>query len=277
VDSSRFFSLIAVTVFLAVGAYVGTSLYDRVDSPVTQAVTYYHYRDTAALQGIVIRQEQSLSLARGYSFAAQDGQRLSAGEILTLDPKGQGVPAELAGTYFDKTDGFEYLSIDSIDALDLSALESLLSAKPKESADGRYVTGSTWYYWAEAEASAKLQSSGSCSVQFEGMSEAVNAQIISLSPASAGKQAILLRLTQGGSQYLSLRKCQATALFSQYSGLYLPLSALHEDEEGNKFVYTLNVVDTQVQPVELIYTGKDFALALSSDSGLQPGDIVVVR
>jgi len=100
VDSSRFFSLIAVTVFLAVGAYVGTGLYTRVDSPVTQAVTYYHYRDTAKLQGIAIRQEQGLSLERGYSFAAKDGQRLSAGEILTLDSKGQGVPVEQAGTYF---------------------------------------------------------------------------------------------------------------------------------------------------------------------------------
>jgi hypothetical protein len=276
VDSSKFFSLIAVTVFLAVGAYVGTGLYTKVDSPVTQAVTYYHYRDTAQLQGIAIRQEQGLSLARGYSFAAQSGQRLSAGEILTLDPKGQGVPAKLAGIFFDRTDGFEYLSIDSIDALDLSALENLLSAKPKESADGRYVTESAWYYWAEAEASAGLPDSGSCSVQFEGMSQSVSAQIISLSPASAGKQAILLRLNQGGSEYLSLRKCQATGLFGQYSGLYLPLSAVHEDEGGGKFVYTLDVLGTQAQPVELIYTGKDFALA-QTGSGLQAGDLVVVR
>jgi hypothetical protein len=109
------------------------------------------------------------------------------------------------------------------------------------------------------------------------MNETVSAQIISLSPASAGKQAILLRLTQGGSEYLSLRKCTATALFSQYSGLYLPLTALQEDEKGNKFVYTLNTVGTKAQPVELVYIGKDFALAKSSDSGLQVGDVVVVR
>jgi hypothetical protein len=114
-------------------------------------------------------------------------------------------------------------------------------------------------------------------VQFEGISQSVSAQIISLSPASAGKQAILLRLNQGGSEFLSLRKCQATGLFGQYSGLYLPLSAVHEGEGGSKFVYTLDVLGTQVQPVELIYTGKDFALAQTGDSGLQVGDLVVVR
>jgi hypothetical protein len=55
------------------------------------------------------------------------------------------------------------------------------------------------------------------------------------------------------------------------------LSAVHEDEDGSKFVYTLDVLGTQAQPVELIYTGKDFALAQTGSSGLQAGDLVVVR
>lgn len=275
-ESSRFFSVIVGCIFLAICAYIGAGLYSRIGSPKTYAVSYVQLEETVELQGIVLRQEQSLTLGRGEVFAAQSGQRLAAGELLTLGSKGQGLCAPCSGIYYDSTDGFEYLSIDDIQYEDICALDALLDAKSKQKADGRLVTSGIWYYWAIYSGAAALPVNGSCKLQFDGFEDEASAQLIGISSADDGRQALLLRLNQGSEEYLSLRKVGARLLIGQHSGLYVPLSAITADGEGNEFVYILNAGAYDSVPVELIYTGSDFALVKQSDSGIQVGDLVVI-
>ena len=264
--------------FLAVCAYIGAALYSRVEQPEIEAVRLLQVQESARLQGIVLRREQSLSFSWGSKLLAQDSQRLAAGETLAVDMLGQELLCPCSAVFFSRTDGFEDLGPQDIEADDVSALEKLLNRKAGESADGRLVTDTAWYYWALTSSKDELPASGQCSIQFEGLEESVQAQVLSLSESSGGKRAILLRLTQGGSEYLSLRKTEAELLFSRHSGLYLPEEALMQEADGSEFVYILSAGIAEKQPVEIIYRGSGFALAApgSTPQSLREGDRVIV-
>ena len=277
-ESSGFFSLVAGTLFLAVCAYGGAALYRQVEQPEIVTVQRAHLRESAELEGIVLREEQSLCFDRGTRPLVPEGQRLAAGQALALDASGQELLSRNAGIYFSQTDGFEGLDAGSIDAGDASALEALLAEKPEKGGEGRLVTGSAWYYWALCSDKQALPDSGACRIEFAGMDESVPARIISLSPPENGRQAVLLRLNQGGSAYLTLRKTGAKLLFSEHSGLVLPEEAIQQAADGSKFVYTLSAGTMEARAVEITYTGDGFSLAAfgTGPEALREGDRVVI-
>ena len=277
-ESSGFFSLVAGTLFLAVCAYGGAALYRQVEQPEIVMVQRTHLRESAELEGIVLREEQSLCFDRGTRPLALDVERLAAGQILALDASGQELLSQQAGIYFSETDGFEGLDAGSFDAGDVSALEELLAERPVKGGEGRLVTGCAWYYWALCSDKQALPDSGACRIEFEGMGESVPARIISLSLPENGRQAVLLRLNQGGSEYLKLRKTGAKLLFSEHSGLVLPEEAIHQAADGSKFVYTLSAGALERRTVEITYTGDGFSLAAFSAApeALREGDRVVI-
>ena len=277
-ESARYFSLTAALVFLALCSYGAAAVYARVEQPEVETVRVLHVQESAELQGIVLRREQILSFSWGTRLLAQDSRRVSAGEALAVDLAGEDLLSPCSAVFFSDTDGFEFLSPQDIDPGDIQALEDLLEEKPARRGDGRLVTDTAWYYWALTSSKEALPDSGQCSVKFDGMEESIDARIISLSESRGGKRAVLLRLTQGGSEYLSLRKTGAELLFSLHSGLYLPNEAVMQDEAGNKFVYILSSGIAEKQPVEIIYTDSDFSLAASDPSpgSLKEGDRVLM-
>ena len=276
-ESSRFFSLVAGTLFLAVCAYGGAALYRQVERPEIVTVQSARLQESVELRGIVLREEQSLCFPRGTRPLAPEGQRLAAGQALALDGAGQEILCGQPGVFFSETDGFEGLGIESLDPGDAAALEALLEEKPEAGGDGRLVTGWVWYYWALCPEGQALPLSGSCRIEFAGMDESVPARIICLSPPEKGRQAVLLRLNNGGSEYLKLRKTGAKLLFSEHSGLYLPEEAIQLAEDGSQFVNTLSAGTLEPRAVEITYTGEGFSLAAfgTGPEALREGDRVV--
>ena len=276
-DSSRFFSLVAGALFLAVCAYGGAALYRQVERPEIVTVQSARLQESAELTGIVLREEQSLCFDRGTRPLAPEGQRLAAGQALALDSAGQEICSRQAGVFFPQTDGFEALNLESAGSGGVAALEALLAQKPEKGGEGRLVTGWVWYYWALCPDTQELPQSGACRIEFAGMGESVPARIIRLSAPENGRRALLLRLNQGGSEYLKLRKTGATLLFSEHSGLYLPEEAIQQAEDGSQFVYTLSAGALERRTVEITYTGQGFSLAAfgSGPEALREGDRVV--
>lgn len=277
-ESSRFFSLVAGTLFLAVCAYGGAALYRQVERPEIITVQRSRLRESAELTGIVLREEQRLCFDRGTRPLARDGERLAAGQALALDDAGQEIPSPRSGIYFSESDGFEGLDAGRIEAGEITRLEELLAAKPKKDSTGRLVTGCAWYYWALCPEGQALPQSGACQIEFAGLEESIPARIVSLSPPENGRQAILLRLNAGGSSYLKLRKAEAKLLFSEHSGLYLPEGALQQAADGSEFVYTVSSGSLARREVEITYTGDGFSLAAfgTGPEALREGDRVVV-
>lgn len=263
----RFTRLIAAVLFLAVCAYAGAKLWQDLDgTPETQTVHSVTLTDSAALNGIAIRREQSFCPAGGSGLA--DGDRLPAG---TADAAGSAL-------YYSRSDGLESLSPERLSGLDVPALEALLSQSPAPDDSGRLVLDFGWYYAAFVAADAPVPASGRCRVLFEGFDTPASAQILSLSPAQNGQRALVLRLTVGGDDYMSLRKCSAQIIFSEYSGLSLPEEAVHKDADGNTFVYTVTAGVVERKTVDILYTDGDGCIAAFSSAAdaLREGNRVIV-
>ena len=260
--------LIAGVLFLAVSAYVGARLWSRVESaPETQTVRAVTLTDSAELEGIVIRREQSFRPAGEGLFS--DGERLPAGTVSDLPG---------SALYYSSCDGLESLCPELLDGLDVQRLRELLSQKPSPREGGRLVLDYAWYYAALVPADEPVPDSERCRVLFEGFEVPAEAGILSLSPEENGQRALVLRLTLGGDAYMKLRKCSAKLIFSEYSGLSLPEEAVHEDEDGKYFVYTITAGVVERRTVDIIYTEGDICIAAFSSGaeGLREGNLVIV-
>ena len=135
-----------------------------------------------------------------------------------------------------------------------------------------------WYYAALVPADEPVPDSGRCRVLFEGFDLPAEANIMSLSPEETGRRALVLRLTLGGDAYMTLRKCSAKLIFSEYSGLGLPEEAVLQDEDGNNFVYTITAGVVERRAVDILYSDGDLCIAAFSSEadGLREGNQVIV-
>ena len=260
--------LIAAVLFLAVSAYAGAKLWNGLEPvPGTQTVYAVTLTDSAELEGIVIRREQSFRPAGEALFA--DGERIPAGTVPTVSG---------SALYYSSCDTLEDLGPELLDTLDVAGLRSLLSRKPSPREGGRLVLDHAWYYAALVSAEEPVPDSGRCRVLFEGFEGPAEASILSLSPPEDGQRVLVLRLTLGGDSYMSLRKCSARLIFSEYSGLYLPEEAVHQDEDGNQFVYTITAGVVERRAVDILYSEGDVCIAAFSAGaeGLREGNLVIV-
>ena len=260
--------LIAAVLFLAVCAYGGAKLWRGLEpAPETQTVYAVTFTDSAELEGIVIRREQSFRPAGEALFA--DGERIPAGTVPTVSG---------SALYYSSCDTLEDLGPELLDTLDVAGLRSLLSRKSSPQESGRLVLDHAWYYTALVSAEEPVPDSGRCRVLFEGFEVPAEASILWLSPPEDGQRVLVLRLTLGGDSYMSLRKCSARLIFSEYSGLYLPEEAVHQDEDGNQFVYTITAGVVERRTVDILYSEGDVCIAAFSAGaeGLQEGNLVIV-
>ena len=259
--------LIAAVLFLAVSAYAGARLWSSVErSPETQTVRAVTLTDSAELEGIVIRREQLCPAGEGLFT---DGERLPAG----TDPS---VPG--SALYYRSCDGLESLSPELLEELDVQGLQTILAQKPSSQEGGRLVLDYAWYYAALVPADEPVPDSGRCRVLFEGFDLPAEANIMSLSPEETGRRALVLRLTLGGDAYMTLRKCSAKLIFSEYSGPGLPEEAVLQDEDGNNFVYTITAGVVERRAVDILYSDGDLCIAAFSSEadGLREGNQVIV-
>lgn len=267
---SRFFSALTAILFLAVCAWTGAYAYSRAETPRTAVLEYKTLTDSAMLCGIAVRSEQPICFDRSVSLTAEDARRIPAGGQLGMTRDGSRVCSSGSAVFFSDCDGYEYLSPAQLEGLTVDSVQALLDGKPQSGDyDGRLVAGYVWYYAALTEHSDKLCENGRCRVLFDGFAQPVDAAIIYLSPEVSGKNALLLRLTAGGSDYLSLRRTDARLVFSEYSGLAVPPKAVFTDSDGNNFVYTLTAGLSQRLAVDIIY--QDEELSLIEAAGLREG------
>ena len=258
----------AVAVFLAVCAYAAAWLVNGLGGGVhTAKVHGRELMESAVIEGIAVRAEEPVPVSAGIA----DGTRVPAGT------DGFARPA----VCFSQTDGYEYLTPEMLDGLTVEALRGILSAEPeKASAGGRAVYGFEWYFAALADDGVPLRESGSCEILFGEFEKSTAAEIVSVSAAENGQRALLLRLTAGSPEYLSLRRSDAEIIFSRYSGLELPLEAVHTDGEGNNFVYISTAGIVRSLDVDIIYTDEAGGICLAAQDAsydaLREGNTVIV-
>lgn len=269
---------LAALLFLAACAYMGAAFFGGLEDDMeTVSAEKLSLRDTAELSGIALRREQVLCSPLEAELLAGEGRRLPAGGAAARLEDGSLVTAGESALFFTGLDGFEYLSPDSLGSLSPEGLRQLMAEEPRdyEGAFGRLVLGGDWYYAALCSQPLKLEP-GPVTLLFEGREESLQAELMSLSHQGE-ETALLFRLRDGGAEYMSLRRTEAELLFGEYTGLRVPAEALHADEDGNEFVYTLTAGQPQRRTVEIIYKSGDFCLcALSPEAqSLKEGNQII--
>lgn len=269
---SRFVRCVAAALFLAVCAYTGAGLLgDLSPRTRTAVVRRASALDSVELEGLVVRRERPIR-SPGGPISAADGQRLSAAAAAALAGEAAG-PA----VFFADADGLEDLTPELLEDLSPAGLQALLEREPERTGAGRLVTDYAWYYAALAPEETAADR-GPCTLCFEGLEERVPARLIALSRAEEGQRVLLFRLTQGGRDYLSLRRTGARLILAEYSGLELPEEAVFTDGDGSGYVYTLSAGGTEKKPVEILYRteGRCIAAASRQEDALREGSRVLL-
>lgn len=197
-------SAVAAVLFLAVCAYLGAALYERVELPSpSPEMTPAAVRGAAFLQGIAVRSERSFR-SEGDVSGLENAERVPRGAVCG------DVTAESSAVFFSETDGYEYLSPERLEELTAESLTELLALPPAERGDFRLVYGRDWYIAAFSD--SPLPEHGRGRFYPDGLSGYYGAEIVSVCPDTDGSRVVLLRLTAGDEAALSLRQVTGTLL-----------------------------------------------------------------
>ncbi len=262
-------------VFLTLCAYGGVNIWNHFNRDYeTVRVSSASLKDSVRLRGIAVRREQVICSPMDDSEFPSDGDRLSAkaAEAFSGDYEGSAL-------FFKNIDGFEYLSPEDFYYMEPGELEDILNEKPeREKGDGKLISGFDWYFAALSDDSYKIPPPGECTLRFEETGGKLPARLLKISQPEKGKLLLLFRLNQGGEEYMKLRKTEAELVFSEYSGLNLPINAVHTDGDGNEYVYTLTAGKPERRAVEIIYKyGENCIAAINPEAeALREGNLLII-
>ena len=259
----------------------------------------------AELRNLVMKRDYTYSdtsdlSARLSELQAQlDSLRAQAGSSVRR------ITAPEAGLYSAVVDGYEtVLTPESLEGVTPGRLAAL---KPDESGlpnhVGKLVLGDDWYYAAvlpESDAQT-LAESGNLKLRFaKGVSRDLDVELTYISEAENGRVAAVFQ----GDTYLAeltlLRQQSAEVIRRTITGIRVPKEAVRvrertvTDEDGAESVvsetgvYCVVGMEARFKPVEVLYSGEDFALVRSTlDTAeevtqtqeklrIRPGDEVIV-
>ena len=273
-------------------AALGAEVSLRLDAQILQTIRNYRGAlaadrlDTAEDYGDELR---SLVMKRDYTYS--DTADLSArlaelqSQVNTLQAQAgssvRRITAPESGLYSAVVDGYETIltpeNVEQLTPGQISALEPDESGLPNNV--GKLVLGDTWYYVAVVEESEAqtLEESGTLKLRFaKAVSQDLSVELIHVSEAENGRVAVVFR----GDTYLSgltlLRQQSAEVIRQTYTGIRVPKEAVRvrertvTDEDGTEStvnetgVYCIVGMEARFKPVDVLYSGEDFALVRST-------------
>ena len=195
----------AALLFLALCAWAGAALY-AILSPKAEAAAAVKAPRERTLEGLALRRELPLPEGAALPGGLREGERLPAGALGSLVPEGTG-----SAVWFSVLDGYEHLSLDALERVDVASVRALLDTPPEPTPSaGRLVLGRDWYLAALGPAGDYPQPGERCRVSVTGLDYPLDGRVIAVSEPEMGRQALLLRLTDGSPEALCLRKCRFT-------------------------------------------------------------------
>lgn len=208
-------------------------------------------------------------------------------ELHQLENAGAGrgsITAPAAGLFTSMTDGYESLTPDMLENLTPDGVDALERTAPTKTASaiGKLVTAKKWYFASvmnKADAD-RLNLNGSASLDFpQHYNGTVSATVMSKSePDSSGKVAVVFACNAALADTLAMRKTTADVVYSEHTGLRVPLKAVHMDDDGQSYVYVVTAAQLEKKPIEIIYQTDDYCLVAQSteSNALCAGNEIVV-
>lgn len=186
---------------------------------------------------------------------------------------------EESGIFSSYTDGFEsivdYSKATEIDAATLkSCIEKVSESENDSSSFGKLITSYEWYFCCvvPSEDTVKISDGDTLNVTLKSSDDILKCQVITGADPDLNTEetVLVLRCSDMNSRIASMRLEDIEIRYSEYEGFKIPASAVHVDDNGEKFVYALISNTVEKRSGEIIYSTKDYVVfgydAQNSDS-----------
>lgn len=208
-------------------------------------------------------------------------------ELETLEAQSAGdtsaILAGKAGTFSAAVDGYEsVLTPERLKEMTVAEFESVQPDETDANAIGRLVTSATWYYACVVPASelSGVEEGNRATLTFaRDYYQPVTMRVARLGGNEAGSRLLVLSSDRALQNVTLLRQQSAEIVFTSYSGLRVPKSAVRV-ENGQTGVYILEGTLAKWKPITILHdTGESYVVTLdtSSTNNLWPGDELIIN
>ena len=208
-------------------------------------------------------------------------------ELETLEAQSAGdtsaILAGKAGTFSAAVDGYEsVLTPERLMEMTVAEFESVQPDETDANAIGRLVTSATWYYACVVPASelSGVEEGDRATLTFaRDYYQPVTMRVSRLGGNEAGSRLLVLSSDRALQNVTLLRQQSAEIVFTSYSGLRVPKSAVRV-ENGQTGVYILEGTLAKWKPITILHdTGESYVVTLdtSSTNNLWPGDELIIN
>ena len=235
------------------------------------------------LKGLILRRTGSGSDSDSLQ------SRISAlqAEHETLEAQSAGdtsaILAGKAGTFSAAVDGYEaVLTPERLMEMTVAELEAVQPEETDANAIGRLVTSTTWYYACIVPANelSGVEEGDRATLTFaRDYYQPVSMRVARLGGNEAGSRLLVLSSDRALQNVTLLRQQSAEIVFTSYSGLRVPKSAVRV-ENGQTGVYILEGTLAKWKPITILHdTGESYVVMLdtSSTNNLWPGDELIIN
>lgn len=200
----------------------------------------------------------------------------------TISSGSNAVNAGVSGWFSSEVDGYERaLTPSMLESLTIAELDAIRPDEVGSTLIGRLCTDETWYFICPvAEQYLEGVDTGdTVSVSFQGVTGgAIDMVVDRIGVDEGGQRLLVLRSRRYLSSVISLRRQQVQLVFSSYSGLRVPKSAIRY-EDGETGVYIVESSYARWKRVNILYdTGESYVVEQdkSDTANLWAGDEVIV-
>lgn len=208
-------------------------------------------------------------------------------ELETLEAQSAGdtsaILAGKAGTFSAAVDGYEsVLTPERLMEMTVAEFGSVQPDETDANAIGRLVTSATWYYACVVPASelSGVEEGDRATLTFaRDYYQPVTMRVARLGGNEAGSRLLVLSSDRALQNVTLLRQQSAEIVFTSYSGLRVPKSAVRV-ENGQTGVYILEGTLAKWKPITILHdTGESYVVTLdtSSTNNLWPGDELIIN
>ncbi len=238
---------------------------------------------SASLKGLILRRTSSDADNAAMSQRIADLKQQLEDLRAASSADTRTVAADRSGFFSGTVDGFEsVLTVDALRKLTLAQLQSLEPEEVPETAIGKIIPSSTWYYVTSVPASLlqDVRKGDAVPVTFASVSnDNLTMTVERLGDEENGQQLLVLSCDRYMQDMTLLREQSADVVFSSYSGLRVPKDAIRVTDDQRTGVYILEGSAAVWKYVTLLHdNGESYVVELdkSSTDNLWPGDEIIV-
>ncbi len=238
---------------------------------------------SAAVKGLILRR-----MSPEEENAAVD-QRISDlhSELEALQAQAGGdtmvVQAAASGYFSGTVDGYEtVLTMEAMDAMTVSAFQSIQPRQAPDNAVGKLISGSTWYYVTVVPTAQTKDVKVGQDVPVSFASDFyddLTMEVHRIGKDESGSRLLVLSCDSYMQDATLLRQQSADVVFSSFSGLRVPKEAVRVGENQQPGVYILEGSTAAWKKIRILHdNGESYVVELdkSSTDNLWPGDEIIV-